>query len=75
MCVNEEQVEITKLDQKYILDGRFFFSRVGLRIGLQNAETQIAKTEKDMRTVFVRPYRIVTPHCWLRYLDRGRLDA
>ena len=64
MFVNEEQVEIARLDQKHIPSGWFLPSQgTAENWVIQRLGTRIARTEKAICTICVRVYCVVTPYC------------
>ena len=64
MFVNEKQVEIARPDQKHILSGWFLPSQgTAEDWAIQQLGTQIARTEKAMRTIRVRVYCAAAYYC------------
>ena len=64
MFVNEEQVEIARPDQKHIPSGWFLPSQgTAEDWAIQRLGTQIARTEKAMRTIRVRVYCAAAYYC------------
>ena len=64
MFVNEEQVEIARLDQKHIPSGRLLPSQgTAEDWAIQRLGIQIARTEKAIRTIRARVYCAAAYYC------------